>query len=84
MEVEGPEAARSTSYVHAWHEAPDGAEAEVFGIYRDVLRCENGAWRIAKRRMTQLGARGGFAVPVPHDERKPPPPGWTPPEGLDG
>ena len=76
--------ARAVSYVHAWHEAQDGATAEVFGIYRDRLASEQGEWRIAHREMVMNGSQGAFRVPIPQAERAAPPPNWTPPDGLDG
>lgn len=81
---EGADAARAESAVHAWHEAADGATAEVFGLYRDRLIRGDDGWRIARREMVQNASRGAFRVPVPPAERAPPPPDWTPPEGLDG
>ena len=81
---DGADAARAESYVHAWHEAPDGTTAEVFGIYRDHLIRVCGDWRIARREMAMNGSQGTFRVQIPRAERAPPPPGWVPPEGLDG
>lgn len=80
---DGDADARAESYVHAWHETPDGTSAEVFGIYRDTLTRTDEGWRIACREMVMNGSRGAFRVPVPQAARQAPPPGWTPPEGLD-
>lgn len=80
---DGDRAARVESYVHAWHEAQDGATAEVFGIYRDRVVLTEEGWRIARREMAMNGAQGAFRVPVPPAERTEPPPGWQAPEGLD-
>ncbi len=80
--VEG-DTARAESAVHAWHEAADGSDAEIFGLYHDRLARVDGGWLIAERRMEMQGARGGFRVPIPPAYRAPPPAGWTPPEGLD-
>lgn len=77
-------AADAESAVWAWHEAEDGTDAEIFGVYRDRLVRQDGAWLIANRRMEMTGSRGGFRVPVPAAFRAPPPPGWSAPEGLDG
>lgn len=81
---DGTEAARAESYVHAWHEAPDGTTAEVFGIYRDRLARSHGDWRIARREMTMNGSQGAFRVQIPQAERAAPPLSWVPPKGLDG
>ena len=81
---DGEDAARAESYVHAWHEAPDGTTAEVFGIYRDRLVRVCGAWRIARREMAMNGSQGTFRVQIPQAERALPPPDWVPPKGLDG
>ena len=81
---DGADAVRTESYVHAWHEAQDGASAEVFGIYRDRLVRTAEGWRIAHREMAMNGAKGAFRLPIPQAGRAAPPPGWIPPEGLDG
>jgi ketosteroid isomerase-like protein len=80
--VEG-DTARAESAVHAWHEAADGSDAEIFGLYHDRLVRTGEGWLIAERRMEMQGSRGGFRVPIPPAHRAAPPPGWTPPEGLD-
>lgn len=48
--IEG-DAARAESAVHAWHEAADGNDAEVFGLYHDRLVRSDGRWLICERRM---------------------------------
>jgi hypothetical protein len=58
-------------------------DAEIFGLYHDRLVRAGDGWLIAERRMEMQGSRGGFRVPIPPAHRAPPPPGWTPPEGLD-
>ncbi len=78
------DAARAESYVHAWHERPDGATAVVFGRYLDQLRRTEEGWRIAERRMDMNGADAAFKVAIPQAPRHAPPPGWEAPEGLDG
>lgn len=80
---DGPDQARSESYVHAWHEMPNGKTATIFGRYLDQLRRTENGWRIAERRMDMNGADPGFRVPVPQAPRRTPPAGWAPPEGLD-
>lgn len=76
--------ARAESCVWAWHEASDGTEAQVFGVYRDVLVKEEDAWRISDRRMTMKGSSGAFRVAIPSEHRACPPKGWVAPDGLDG
>jgi ketosteroid isomerase-like protein len=65
--------ATSESAVHAWHEAADGTDAEIFGLYHDRLVRTADGWRIAERRMEMQGARGGFRVPIPPAHRAPHP-----------
>ena len=84
VRFDGVSEAAAESRVHAWHEAPDGTEAEIFGTYRDTLVHKDNAWLIHTRAMEMNGSRGGFRVPVPPAFRHPPPDGWTPPTGLDG
>ncbi|PWJ10047.1 nuclear transport factor 2 family protein [Jannaschia seohaensis] len=81
---DAPGRARAESAVWAWHEAQDGSPAEVYGVYDDRLIETAEGWRIDARRMTMRGASAGFRVALPPTERRPPPPGWTTPEGLDG
>jgi len=76
--------ARSESYVHAWHERPDGSTATVFGRYLDQLQRTPQGWRINERRMDMNGADAGFQVAIPRAPRHAPPDGWMPPAGLDG
>ena len=76
----GNDTAFSRSYVHAWHERPDGSTATIFGQYHDrFVRREQG-WRIAERRMLMNGCDAGFTVNINRLERRPPPPGWTAPD----
>jgi ketosteroid isomerase-like protein len=82
--LDGADAARAESYVIAWHQRPDGATATAHGRYLDRLVRTAEGWRIAERRMDLNGAEGAFRVAIPDAPRPPPPPGWTPPEGLDG
>lgn len=76
--------ARAESAVWAWHEAPDGTEAQIYGLYRDTLVRSGAAWLISTRRMEMRGSSRAFRLPVPPAYRAPPPEGWNPPEGLDG
>lgn len=76
--------ADAQSAVWAWHEAPDGTEAQVFGVYRDVLVLDGADWRIAERRMTMHGSSGAFRVALPAEQKALPPKGWIAPDGLDG
>jgi 3-phenylpropionate/cinnamic acid dioxygenase small subunit len=71
--------ARANSYVHAWHERPDGSSATILGQYDDrLVRLANG-WRISRRRMVMNGCDAGFRVAIHPFERIPPPPGWVAP-----
>lgn len=81
---ESASTARAESYVLAWHERPDGSMATIYGRYLDRLVRTPQGWRIAERRMQMNGADAGFRVAIPQAPRHPPPPGWTPPTGLDG
>ncbi|MCY0093442.1 nuclear transport factor 2 family protein [Hoeflea ulvae] len=75
--------AQSESYVHAWHEAPDGRTATIFGRYLDRFVHTSGGWLIAQRQMEMNGADAGFKLPIPQAPRASPPAGWRPPAGLD-
>ncbi len=75
--------ATAVSYVHAWHERPDGSTATILGQYEDRLVRESGGWRIAKRRMLMNGCDAGFTVDIHRFERISPPDGWVAPD-LDG
>ncbi len=81
---DGADAARSESYVMAWHERPDGTTATIYGRYLDRLSRTPDGWRIAIRQMQMNGADAGFRVAIPQAPRHPPPQGWAPPPGLDG
>ncbi|WP_223428908.1 nuclear transport factor 2 family protein [Tateyamaria pelophila] len=74
--------AETESHVLAWHEAPDGRTATLFGRYLDRLEKQGGDWRIAERRMDMNGADSGFTLPLPRAPRAAPPVGWQKPEGL--
>lgn len=76
---EGPNRARSVSYVLAWHERPDGSTATVMGQYHDRLVRDPQGWRIAERRMEMNGADAGFTVNLHRTRRRTPPPGWIAP-----
>ncbi len=75
--------ARSTSYVHAWHERADGSTATMFGQYLDMLVCRSDRWLIHRRRMVMNGSDAGFKVPVHALDRQGPPVGWIAPD-VDG
>ena len=83
IEFESDIAARSTSYVHAWHERADGSTATIMGQYLDRLVCRSGRWLIAERRMVMNGCDSGFTVPIHKADRAGPSPGWTAPD-IDG
>jgi len=72
--------AEAESYVLAWHEAPDGRTATLFGQYRDRLLRTAEGWRIAARRQVMNGSDAGFTVAIHPLPRRPPPEGWTPPD----
>lgn len=80
----GPDGqATSESSVMAWHEAPGGDTATVFGRYLDEFQLTPEGWKIAVRRMEMNGADAGFKVPLPQARREPPPEGWTIEEWQD-
>lgn len=76
-------AADAESYVLAWHEAPDGHTATLYGRYLDRLVRQQGRWLIAERRMDMNGSDDGFRLPLPPAPRAGPPVGWQVPEGFD-
>jgi ketosteroid isomerase-like protein len=76
---DGPDYARSVSYVLAWHERPDGTTATVMGQYHDRLERTQDGWRIAERRMEMNGCDAGFTVNLHRTWRCPPPEGWVAP-----
>ena len=78
------DSAHSESYVHAWHERPDGSTATIFGRYLDQFARTQQGWRISERRMEMNGADAGFRVAIPQAPRCLPPAGWVAPAGLDG
>lgn len=84
IEFQGDDEAQARSYVHAWHERPDGSTATIFGQYDDRFLRQDAGWRIAERRMFMNGSDGGFAVNIARFERIPPPQGWRPPDGAAG
>lgn len=80
IRFDGSDAALSRSYVHAWHERPDGSTATIFGQYHDRFVRREQLWRIAERRMLMNGCDAGFTVNINRLERMPPPPGWRAPD----
>jgi ketosteroid isomerase-like protein len=82
IRLDGDRAA-AESYVIAWHEAPDGRTATLFGQYHDHLVRRGSGWRIAERRQFMNGSDAGFTVGIHPLSRRPPPPGWTPPDMAD-
>ena len=71
--------AQAISSIMAWHQAPDGGIATVFGQYHDVLLRTEQGWRIHRRRQVMNGHDEGFKVPIHPAERCPPPAGWESP-----
>jgi hypothetical protein len=58
----------------------DGRTATLFGQYHDHLVRRGSGWRIAERRQFMNGSDAGFTVAIHPLSRRPPPPGWTPPD----
>jgi ketosteroid isomerase-like protein len=67
----GPDEARATSSVWAWHEAPDGSTATMTGQYHDRLVRTGDGWRIAHRRQLMTGNDAGFVVAIHPFARRP-------------
>ncbi len=69
---DGPDRARGTCYVLAWHEWPDERpNAVLYGRYEDVYVRTAEGWRIGERRELQHGQEN-FDIPwnwVPRKER---------------
>jgi SnoaL-like domain len=66
--------AESTAYVYAWHIAVgDRRRIDLWGRYRDNLRCTAQGWRIANRRLTVAGSDGWQDPPFDLAERLPNP-----------
>lgn len=80
IEFNGRDEANVSSYVHAWHERPNGNTATILGQYRDRLVRFDERWRIAERRMEMNGSDSGFKVNIYPFERIPAPPGWAAPD----
>ena len=80
IRFKGNDAAVSSSYVHAWHERPDGSTATIFGQYHDQLVRREHGWRISERRMLMNGCDAGFTVAINPVNRASAPPGWTAPD----
>lgn len=76
VKVDG-DIATAESYVIAWHEAPDGLTATLFGQYHDQLLRTPEGWRIDKRRQVMNGCDTGFKLAIHPLQRRPPPPGWA-------
>lgn len=55
IEMTGPDTASGECYFQAWHESfgEDGSSRDLFiaGRYIDEYACQNGEWRISKRRL---------------------------------
>lgn len=71
--------AESISYVHAWHERPNGSTATVYGQYRDRLVYSDGAWLISERRMLMQGSDAEFTVNLYQLDRLKAPSDWVAP-----
>jgi ketosteroid isomerase-like protein len=56
IEFDGPDEARSVSYVYAWHRyVDDSPDGELWGRYRHALRRTEDGWRIASLRLEAAG-----------------------------
>ena len=84
VEFTNDDKANARSYVHAWHERPDGSTATVMGRYHDRFVRQAAGWRIAERRMVMTGNDSEFEVNINRFERIPAPEGWQPPAGASG
>lgn len=80
VEFDGDDAANVRSYVHAWHERPDGSNATILGQYHDRFLRSGGLWHIETRRMLMNGCDAGFTVNINRLERKSAPVGWIAPD----
>lgn len=58
VELDGPDQAAARTYVYAWHERPNGTQAEIWGRYLDRLVRTPEGWRIARRAIRTAGHRG--------------------------
>jgi ketosteroid isomerase-like protein len=58
IDFDGPDAARSLSYLYAWHSYRDGRpESELWGQYRHEFRRMPDGWRISRLVLSAAGAR---------------------------
>jgi len=73
VEFEGDDAARSVSYVLAWHQRPDGATQTLYAQYHDRLVRTPAGWRIAERRQLTNGSDVPWDLPLAQAERRPEP-----------
>ena len=80
IEFDGFDSAKTTSYVHAWHQREDGSTATILGRYLDRFERRSGRWLIHRRRMEMNGCDPGFTVPIHAFDRLPPPLGWVAPQ----
>jgi ketosteroid isomerase-like protein len=56
IELEGPSAARSVTYLYAWHRYVDGApDGELWGRYRHRFVRTGDGWRISELRLEAAG-----------------------------
>ena len=83
IRADGVNTVTGESYVMAWHEAPSGATATVFGRYLDRFEWTTSGWRISVRRMEMNGSDAGFTLPLHHAPRNEPPEGWMRPTEFD-
>ena len=58
VRFEGPDTARATTYLYAWHRFPDDRpDGELWGQYHDRLERTASGWRIAERKLHTAGDR---------------------------
>jgi 3-phenylpropionate/cinnamic acid dioxygenase small subunit len=65
IEFDGPDNARSESYVHTFHEMLDGSPGLVWGRWHDSLRRTPEGWKICARKMLLAGKENYPAIGYP-------------------
>ncbi|MBW3095984.1 nuclear transport factor 2 family protein [Pseudohoeflea coraliihabitans] len=70
IDLTGPQTARSTAYVYAWHvTVNEGRRIDLWGRYHDRHSLTDKGWRIASRRLTVAGSDGWIDPPFELAER---------------
>ena len=58
IRFDGPDAAQSQCYLHAWHRYQDGRpDSELWGQYHHAFRRHSGRWKISRLVLKAAGAR---------------------------